>query len=348
MPRRASTELRINHERWLISYSDFITLLFAFFVVMYSVSQVNESKYRVLSDTLVQAFGSTPLVIDPIQVGEPVRAVQPDAIDLGKTKGGDEKGDGPFDRVADLPQLSDQFTRAFEDLIDDDLVQVTSSELWLQISLKDSILFSSGEVQITEKAQRIFEDIATILEGYQNPIQVEGHTDNIPVSSSLYPSNWELSAARAAAVVKVLRQAGIEPERLAAVGYGEFQPIAENDTPEGRAQNRRVALMIARDKIDRPVARTSKDVKALVESVKETAEQQGLSAEEKLRAINEQSLDRTGDPPTALDAILSAPAKADTDTPAQEEDKPVNGIKAVKDEDGRLIYSSDPELERRR
>ncbi len=348
MPRRASTELRINHERWLISYSDFITLLFAFFVVMYSVSQVNESKYRVLSDTLVEAFGTTPLVIDPIQVGDPVRTVQPDAIDLGKTQSGDEEGDGPFDRMADLPQLSDQFTREFEDLIDDDLVQVTSSELWLQISLKDSILFPSGDVQVTERAREIFADIANILAGYDNPVQVEGHTDNVPVSSPLYPSNWELSAARAAAIVKILRQAGVEPERLAAVGYGEFQPIAENNTPEGRAQNRRVALMIARDKIDRPVARTSQDVKALVESVKETGAQQGLSAKEQLRAINEQSLDRQGDPPTALDVILSAPKDVEKESPKEESETTVNGIKAVKDEDGRLIYSSDPELERRR
>ncbi len=345
MPRRASTQLQINHERWLISYSDFITLLFAFFVVMYSVSQVNESKYRVLSDTLVQAFGDNRMVIDPIQVGDPVKAVRPDAIDLGKTKTGDEEGDGPFDRIADLPQLSDQFVKEFEDLIDDDLVEVTSNELWLEIVLKDSILFSSGEVQLTPQARRIFEDIATLLEGYENPVQVEGHTDNIPVSSSQFPSNWELSAARAASVVRLLREQGIAPERLAAVGYGEFQPIAENESPEGRAQNRRVAIMIARDKIDRPVVQAKEDVKALVESVKQEADKTGASASEQLRAINQQSLDTQGDPPTALDTILSQPPE--TDAPASEADpEQKNGIKAVEKDDGRLIFSSDPDLER--
>lgn len=346
MPRRVSTELRINHERWLISYSDFITLLFAFFVVMYSVSQVNESKYRVLSDTLVQAFGTTPLVIDPIQVGDPRQSVRPDAIDLGKTKSGEEEGDGPFDRMADLPQLSDQFTQEFQDLIDDDLVQITSNELWLEITLKDSILFASGEVQVTEQARRIFEDISAVLAGYENPVQVEGHTDNQPVSSAQFPSNWELSAARAASVVKLLREQGIAPERLAAVAYGEFHPIAENDTPEGRAQNRRVALMIARDKIDRPVTQSTKDAKALLESATQNANTSNQSAEEQLRAINEQSLDRTGDAPTALDAILSDPAPVTLEQSTEPET--VNGVKAVTGADGRLIYSSDPDLERRR
>lgn len=132
------------------------------------------------------------------------------------------------------------------------MITVSSNELWLQIELKDSILFGSGSAETSEQAQKIFDEIAAILKSYSNPVQVEGFTDNIPIKSAKYPTNWELSSARASAIVKYLVTKGVAPERLSAVGYGEYQPVAPNTTEAGRAQNRRVAIMVAKRKMDRP------------------------------------------------------------------------------------------------
>ena len=262
MVRRRHAEVHVNQERWLVSYADFITLLFAFFVVMYSISQVNQSKYRVLSETFEHAFNSRQLttdttsshpiekIINPIQVGEPALSPDPSAIDVEQ----ESAGEAASTSSGQLQEISALVNERFADLINDELVSVSSNELWLQIELKDSILFASGGTDLSLQAQAIFDEIAGILKGYSNPIQVEGYTDNIPIKNPRYPSNWELSSARASAIVKLLAARGVAPQRLSAVGFGEFQPVASNEHPAGRAQNRRVALMIARRKIERPGA----------------------------------------------------------------------------------------------
>ncbi|MCE3254235.1 MAG: flagellar motor protein MotB [Cellvibrio sp.] len=276
MVRRRRQEVHVNQERWLISYADFITLLFAFFVVMYSISQVNDSKYRVLSDTFIEAFHQTAEVktdsdsqpntspsndvINPLDMvkmpGEPADRdeqkpkISDHAIDAPQVD--PQTPDLPVKTSDELGQISDLVSEKFTQLINDQMIQVSSNELWLQIELKDSILFSSGSADTSEQAQRIFDEIAGILKNYSNPVQVEGFTDNIPIKSAKYPTNWELSTARASAIVKYLASKGIAPERLSAVGYGEYQPIVSNDSEQGRAQNRRVAIMIAKRKMDRP------------------------------------------------------------------------------------------------
>ena len=262
MVRRRHAEVHVNQERWLVSYADFITLLFAFFVVMYSISQVNQSKYRVLSETFEHAFNSRQIttdttssnpiekIINPIQVGEPALSPDPSAIDVEQ----ESAGDAASTSSGQLQEISALVNERFADLINDELVSVSSNELWLQIELKDSILFASGGTDLSLQAQAIFDEIAGILKGYSNPFQVEGYTDNIPINNPRYPSNWELSSARASAIVKLLAARGVAPQRLSAVGFGEFQPVASNEHPAGRAQNRRVALMIARRKIERPGA----------------------------------------------------------------------------------------------
>jgi chemotaxis protein MotB len=282
MVRRRRKEVHVNQERWLISYADFITLLFAFFVVMYSISQVNDSKYRVLSDTFIEAFNqptdaqtnpepSDKLnaandVISPIDLGKaavnPSNNTNEPAIisDQGEAKV--EVDPAPIiepEKTSDeLTQISDLVSEKFSQLINDQMIQVSSNELWLQIELKDSILFSSGSADTSEQAQKIFDEIANILKNYANPVQVEGFTDNIPINSVKYPTNWELSAARASAIVKYLAIRGVAPERLSAVGYGEFQPVADNVTEQGRAQNRRVTIMVAKRKMDRPAINIDK------------------------------------------------------------------------------------------
>lgn len=264
MVRRRRQEVHVNQERWLISYADFITLLFAFFVVMYSISQVNDNKYRVLSDTFIEAFNqpshiqpisdakdnvasSTSTTIAPIDLGNPA-VTETASVDVDEPVAPNE----PVRTSDELTQISDLVSEKFTQLINDQMIQVSSNELWLQIELKDSILFSSGSADTSEQAQKIFDEIADILKGYSNPVQVEGFTDNIPIKSVKYPTNWELSTARASAIVKYLASKGIAPERLSAVGYGEYQPVAANDTEQGRAQNRRVTIMVAKRKMDRP------------------------------------------------------------------------------------------------
>ncbi|MGV8837466.1 flagellar motor protein MotB [Cellvibrio sp.] len=226
MVRRRRQEVHVNQERWLISYADFITLLFAFFVVMYSISQVNDSKYRVLSDTFIEAFNqptdtqtnaepqdtSSPsaAIIAPIDMGqtavEPVSGEQTSATSghAVSTESPVEipEPDEPIKTSDELTQISDLVTEKFTQLINDQMIQVSSNELWLQIELKDSILFSSGSADTSEQAQKIFDEIAGILQGYSNPVQVEGFTDNVPIKSMKYPTNWELSTARAIAIVK--------------------------------------------------------------------------------------------------------------------------------------------------
>lgn len=263
MVRRRRQEVHVNQERWLISYADFITLLFAFFVVMYSISQVNDSKYRVLSDTFIEAFNQP---VDVQTHSEPQENASPSTaiitpIDMGKTAIAETPPtdvaepitpDEPIKTSDELTQISDLVIEKFTQLINDQMIQVSSNELWLQIELKDSILFSSGSADTSEQAQKIFDEIAGILQGYSNPVQVEGFTDNIPIKSVKYPTNWELSTARASAIVKYLAIKGVAPERLSAVGYGEYQPKASNNTEQGRAQNRRVTIMVAKRKMDRP------------------------------------------------------------------------------------------------
>jgi chemotaxis protein MotB len=286
MVRRRREDIHVNHERWLISYADFITLLFAFFVVMYSISQVNDSKYRVLSETFIDAFNRpvdaqtskdpgdeaslSRTQIAPIEMDNAARdksQLEEQVPLIVDSEPALDRGDDAVDETRslittsdELTQISDLVSEKFSALIGERLIQVTSNELWLQIELKDSIIFSSGSADTSEQARKIFDEIAAILAGYSNPVQVEGFTDNVPINSVRYPTNWELSTARASAIVKHLAAKGVAPERLSAVGYGEYQPVAPNDSEQGRAQNRRVTIMIAKRKMDRPGIRVEQPV----------------------------------------------------------------------------------------
>jgi chemotaxis protein MotB len=240
MRRRRQPEHE-NHERWLVSYADFITLLFAFFVVMYSISSVNEGKYKVLSDTLVGAFNQPQRTIAPIQIGEEVPRSLAPGTESGEASDG--TGGGAGDALRDI---TDSMRSAFGDLISAGDLEVRGNELWIEIELNSSLLFPSGDALPLDAAFGMIDRIASILAPYDNPIHVEGFTDNIPIQSRLYPTNWELSAARAASVVRMLASGGVNPERLAAVGYGEFRPVADNTTMAGRRANRRVVLLVSR------------------------------------------------------------------------------------------------------
>ncbi len=265
MARKKKHEEHENHERWLVSYADFITLLFAFFVVMYSLSAVNEGKFRVLSESLVAAFSSSPKSLQPVQVGQtlkgpasPVSRLDPlkappmvVAPDLSKPV--PPALPAPVEPPAITPRMqvikdmADDIERAMGPLIKADLLLVRRDSLWIEVEIKTSILFPSGSAQLQAQAKPILQKIAEILGKFPNAVHVEGFTDNVPINTLAFPSNWELSAARAASVVHLFMQAGMQPERMAAIGLGEYRPIADNSTEEGRNKNRRVVLVVLAD-----------------------------------------------------------------------------------------------------
>jgi len=302
MARKQKHEEHENHERWLISYADFITLLFAFFVVMYSVSSVNEGKYRVLSDSLVAAFRSSARSVEPIQVGELSKSSkQPGIIkglvdQSGNMHEFDQKTLSPFktektntgykgeseppdsgDNLAKrraretIDKMANAIEKSMSKLIQQDLVAVRRNDLWVEVEIKTSILFPSGSAILQPEALPILSEIADILKDFPNPIHVEGFTDSVPINTVAFPSNWELSAGRAASVVHLFTKDGVEPRRMAAIGLGEYRPIADNATAEGRNKNRRVVLLImesaSADKMfgsaDNSVAKEASTTKAL-------------------------------------------------------------------------------------
>ncbi|WP_260293487.1 flagellar motor protein MotD [Sedimenticola hydrogenitrophicus] len=255
MARRRRHEEHDNHERWLVSYADFITLLFAFFVVMYSISSVNDGKYRVLSNTLTEAFVSPVRSADPIQVGDEVRTLEPQMGDpvvpernQPQTLPSDplsERGeDGSLMESRTLEAVENELARALLEYADQGLVNVSRTDRGVEVEMKSSMLFESGSARLSREALKALRNVILIVKPLPNMINVEGHTDNVPISTISFPSNWELSAARAASVVHYFAKLGVASERMAAIGYGEFRPLSSNTTAEGRKDNRRVNLLI--------------------------------------------------------------------------------------------------------
>jgi chemotaxis protein MotB len=347
-----------NHDRWMVSYADFITLLFAFFVVMYSISSVNEGKYKSLTHSLGTAFSKgdkqesvfAPVQVEPFfspfqpalldSLAVPFKAIsldnrpaaelgkawelgegsvdgkkqfdpaqiepsfaaaqatplddppaafkpgQPDnqvVAETGKTPPDPAQVEPPSDAVQStlldmlavpfkgvtldsktteevekkrelseeilkerrqLNQASDQLEEALAPFIDDNLVAVKRNDYWVELEMNSEMLFLSGEAALSQKAQPALQKIAEVISAMPNVINVEGHTDDIPIDTLAFPSNWDLSSARATSVVQELVTAGISPTRLSAIGYGEFHPIGDNKTEEGRFKNRRVTLVL--------------------------------------------------------------------------------------------------------
>ena len=247
MARKKREEPHENHDRWLVSYADFITLLFAFFVVMYSISSINEGKYRVLSDTLVAAFKTPPKSPVPITIGESAstsnsvqKSSSPSHVRLPPAPGTNAKS-----RMRDIARRVES---ALAPLINKKLVNVTQDKLWVKVEMDTSLLFGIASAELQSRAIPPLEELAGELKSLPNHIDIEGHTDNVPIRNQIFRSNWELSAARAASVVHLFMDAGVDPSKLAAIGFGEYRPLAKNSTPEGRRKNRRVAIVILADK----------------------------------------------------------------------------------------------------
>jgi chemotaxis protein MotB len=268
MARKHQHEDHVNHEAWAIPYGDLITLLLAFFVVMYAVSSVNEGKYRVLSDSMTAAFRGAPKTVAPLEIGDKLVKMRRDDTVAGLSPSQAMKLPHPaantqaqiveqFGRMGrDLPEanegepgvtvrrIAEQVESAMAPLIAADLVTVTRMPLWLEVEIKADILFPSGSAEIQPEARPILQGLAEILSPLTSPIRVEGHTDDRPIATAQFPSNWELSGARAARIVRLFESHGVAPARLSVAGQREHQPIADNATTEGRNRNRRVTLVV--------------------------------------------------------------------------------------------------------
>ena len=261
MARKKKHEEHENLERWLVSYADFITLLFAFFVVMYAISQVDNKKLGNLMDSMAIAFKRTdpiPEVGKPkIVQGPPQPSVRPIFISQKQAK--DVAEQRSFERVQE--KVKAVLKRAGLDAA----VRMKTDGRGLVLSLESSVFFDSGSADLRPEAVQIVDGIAGALVEVPNPLRVDGHTDNVPIQSARFPSNWELSTARATTILyRFLSPAGIPPERLSAGGYAEYRPVAGNETPEGRGRNRRVDVVLISGDMARqePGALTEEERKA--------------------------------------------------------------------------------------
>jgi chemotaxis protein MotB len=236
-----------------------VTLLFALFTVMYAVSSVNEGKFRVLSDAMIAAFRGAPKSLRPVNIGEKetgkggdkqLSGVTPTV--LLKLPGQSKIGDGLAPKVvapaaappSALERMAHDVEAAMQDLIDAKLVRVRRDKLWVEVEINTDILFPSGSSGFSEPAVPVLDKLAEVLKPFPNPIRVEGHTDDRPIHTTAFPSNWELSAARAATVVHEFTKVGVDPLRLEIVGFGEYHPVHANDSVAGRNMNRRVTILI--------------------------------------------------------------------------------------------------------
>jgi chemotaxis protein MotB len=264
MARKKKHEEHVNAEAWAIPYGDLVTLLFALFTVMYAMSSVNEGKFRVLSDSMIAAFHGAPKSMQPINIGHKetgkggdkelvgvtptalmkIRAQKASMSALVPTDPNAGSGAGGENMTGSLVRMERQVQQAMKALIDANLVSVRREDMWLEIEINTDILFPSGAGDFTPAAEPVLDKLADVLKPFPNPIRVEGHTDDRPIRTAAFPSNWELSAARAASVVHQFMRQGIDPQRLEIVGFGEFHPKQPNATPEGRNANRRVAILV--------------------------------------------------------------------------------------------------------
>jgi chemotaxis protein MotB len=250
MARRAKRAEHDNHERWMVSYADFITLLFAFFVVMYGISSVNEGKYKVFSVAVNHAFGSYGKSGEGSAVHLSEQEIYFKSLVDRRNARLAEKQRMQNER---MQNLANDLNRTMAKFVKNGQMNVSQTGRGVELAINASALFNQGEADIQPEARKTLADAAKVLADNDYAIEVEGHTDNVPISTVKYPSNWELSSARASSVVRLFIDQGIDAKRLSAVGAADNQPVASNDTAEGRAKNRRVTITVLTPQPEQPV-----------------------------------------------------------------------------------------------
>lgn len=250
MARKKKPAEHENHERWLVSYADFITLLFAFFVVMFASSQTDKAKAKQVSESLQQAFangaslGITPAVAK-ILGGTVDDKGQGNAMMKGPGGAQRANADAAPDKVVELMPSLQRLSAELALEVKAGKLQMNLEPRGLVISLRQAVFFPSGNDAIDPKTYVIVEKLANVLNEIPNPIRLEGHADAVPIHNQRFRSNWDLSAARSISMLDLFTSRfGIRRERCAITAYAETSPVDSNETPEGRAKNRRVDVVI--------------------------------------------------------------------------------------------------------
>jgi chemotaxis protein MotB len=258
--RKRVAEEETRHAAWAVPYGDLVTLLFAFFVVLYAVSSVNEGKYRALSSTLFTEFngqkppgsapGSAPgavALVRPYSNAATSSAPDSHAIFADTAvvtrKEAEEIARSQAESQA-LDKVASDVSAAMSDLIKSNLVVVRRKGTTIEVEIRTDILFPSGSATLSATAVGVIRKLSQTLVSLPNPVRVEGHTDSQPIDTTAFPSNWELSSARAASVVHVIANSGIDPARLSVIGRAQYSPAQSNSTAAGRNANRRVLIAI--------------------------------------------------------------------------------------------------------
>jgi len=285
-------------ERWLVSYADYMTLLFALFLLLYSMATMEKEQFKKLQDTISRVFIEAT---DKQETGIQGQSVQPDIhpqSDFELYGSGLEDATGPtlladnaklehIDRTkrgSPLAAMQKDINRALRSLVESDLAKVTLDEDWLTIELSSGLLFSSGSANSTSSASAVMTELTAILKQTNNYMRVRGYTDSVPIRTEQFPSNWELSVARAASIVRLLEELGIAPERMAIEGYGQYAPFAENTTAQGRSQNRKVVIALSKYAYEPVVAQIPQPAEA--QSAQEQAAEEAAEQEQnKIRVI---------------------------------------------------------------
>ncbi len=239
--RRKTHAAHANHERWLVSYADFITLLFAFFVVMFAASNADKNKARQVAESVRSALARGQLSVAVASLlGHP----RPDKPDSAETPAGAVKP-APTPAAADLERSLEALRKGLAEEIRAGKMQVTLESRGLVISMREAAFFASGDDTVSGASYPSVEKVAGIIRQLPNAVRLEGHTDSVPIHNSRFRSNWELSAARAIAMLELLEKRFALPrERMAVAGYAETAPADSNETETGRAHNRRVDVVV--------------------------------------------------------------------------------------------------------
>ncbi|MCC6216273.1 MAG: OmpA family protein [Polyangiaceae bacterium] len=260
MARKKKHPEHVNHERWLISYADFITLLFAFFVVMFAVSQVDSGKLGRFTESFT---GALDWQVFDARGGDGLLEAK-----RRNARAGSKEGEEKRAELAGIPPLTTEFdflrqalgerSGAVPELRGLEVVEVRGE---LILRLPDRLLFESGSADPSESGARALLVIADVVRDRQVDLRIEGHTDDRPITNARFPTNWELSAARASSVVRALVDQGhIDGSRLSAAGHGEYRPVASNEDAPGRASNRRVDIVVVTPRpVDGPTTRRAVD-----------------------------------------------------------------------------------------
>ena len=250
--RKKASGGKVNHERWLITYSDLITLLLIFFVIMYAMSKVDVAKFETLTRSLAAALHSSNQV-QMHDLGTTGLVVPANPTNQGdKTKTGTSTHSDPA-----LDHLYSEVSAYIATHHLQGNVSIENQPRGVQITLRDVALFDTGQAVLRSDARQLLRGLVPFLQSLSNPILVEGYTDNVPIHTPQFPSNWELSAGRAIDVVHFFANEGIKPDRLAGVAYGQYHPVVPNTTPANRQLNRRVNIVILRNSTDLPLTQGS-------------------------------------------------------------------------------------------